>query len=1399
MANIGSKIKGGAYPVPEGWRDPLWRLFKPFSGPKGKRALILDPFANTGEMLLRGAEMLNMEPFAIELQDEFIEKGRQNMADFYNKIGMPDYSLTRFAHDDSFNTQMSNGGFSIVYINSPFDDMIVTSEHVVQQSESYDARYRPMKQRFELMSLKHNIKYVAPGGYVVWIAYAQHMTRAVFRIFRNNFDQLRVFRFPEPHLDHYTLIAVVAQYVKGHEKFLDGDPRIAEVEDAFVQMGKHPETIMDITDVAAKLTAVNGYLYKSIPSLNIWKGQVVFEPSENDPKAALKLNEKYGAHLTKQFARMVMPTKERPLEKPLHRPNKRQIVVYIAAGMLDNIYVDYEGMRALLRGSVQEFHQKIAEDKETISGADGAFTRIKTTTLIRPDHHIILLFNDGESKDLSGADALKSLIQDNADMLVDAFNERFQPRYDMFVHPVWDKMIRALHPGGIEEQTLTPAQRRVIVCTIENLATSKRQITNAQQGSGKTPMSGVTMIGLRLLHMAMNYNGMSDELPALAKRFDIKGEELIDLVSSVSQRWHVDVKDMIGIPVDKSCMVSVPAIAPSVWMKQELPPLYTGFRMVQIFNPTEADEFFELAAANKQDEIIYVGVMTYESAKSNEGREPMAMPRRRYGRVNEMINGQATSVIKVTKKPAEPVTGVIITDHKGNEVPWARFTPEKRAKEGLQMFSGDVFWGYKSDFVMKDGKKVMVAEKGKDAKRLYTKIVPRPLSREEEAINLAEGYPKIATAYLPMWSEERMFGAPKIGNGWAITPMIEKIVPARTFPQTKFHRHGFKCAPYIDMVTVKEHTILVPDFKNQKNLLPDQPITDPWLAWKGIRYTESSGKRDSLDKAMRLAKKTYYRVGGGVPDLDMMLKKYGLNHYTIGVGKVVYRNPRYPVANYIRRFHRREIALFIADELHMAKSNVTEVSASFRDFAQSSEMVLGLTGTFYGGKASSVYSLSYAFDELVREMYPWTRGAPMKWIEDMGVLKVIETRDVGNTAAIRSGKKQAPRVSEAPGASPMLMRILSEYTLWFSLYDMGDRMPDKEELSYEVLFDVDQRELNDMIYQVTRDYNADLIVTGDRSFLAPMYQNNLSAADAMHRPWTVKHNIRGDKGAARAKYAEIVPFVVLEIPSLGPALKAKEREALAWLKKDLADGRRVVITMIQTESRDIRDRWLQIIQENVPEAKAFILNQSTKSSKRGEHIKKMANEGYNVMITNGGLIAVAISINNFSAMYAVEFSPSLYNFSQYQARINRPNQERRDIVYRHFYYGENKFQRQAIIDIAAKTKASAVLQGVEGGDLAAMAGEEIVPSYSMILDAIEEGHQKRKTAADIQEAFSAASYSSGSWRESAWYVEGDEKEKSGRTYEEEAIVIEPTEREEVEPLEYESVSEIDMLEQFLSF
>ncbi|MCC7447123.1 MAG: hypothetical protein IT324_06890 [Anaerolineae bacterium] len=160
------------------------------------------------------------------------------------------------------------------------------------------------------------------------------------------------------------------------------------------------------------------------------------------------------------------------------------------------------------------------------------------------------------------------------------------------------------------------------------------------------------------------------------------------------------------------------------------------------------------------------------------------------------------------------------------------------------------------------------------------------------------------------------------------------------------------------------------------------------------------------------------------------------------VGNRPTKNPRTPLAEYLATAFPGRIYLYIPDELHECKSASTDQGEAMMILANAATKTLGLTGTLYGGSASSLYSIEFVFNPRVRQRYPW--GKVNEWVRDMGCLeRTVEYKPQYDKAGVYSGKRrieQKPR--EAPGCSPVLVSEIIDHVVFVGLNDMGKQMPD---------------------------------------------------------------------------------------------------------------------------------------------------------------------------------------------------------------------------------------------------------------------------------------------------------------------------------------------------------------------
>jgi 16S rRNA G966 N2-methylase RsmD len=159
------------------------------------------------------------------------------------------------------------------------------------------------------------------------------------------------------------------------------------------------------------------------------------------------------------------------------------------------------------------------------------------------------------------------------------------------------------------------------------------------------------------------------------------------------------------------------------------------------------------------------------------------------------------------------------------------------------------------------------------------------------------------------------------------------------------------------------------------------------------------------------------------------------------------KNPSYRIDEYIKRRYKDRVYLLIWDEVHESQHSDTGNGLAFNRLANCAKKVLGLTGTPFNGRSSSLFNLEYSINPRTRQRFNWG-GAPRfnrkergtrffqtilsderkqrgraeaRWVEQMGVReRVIEERPQYDavTGAYTGTSTYEKPYSEAPGISP---------------------------------------------------------------------------------------------------------------------------------------------------------------------------------------------------------------------------------------------------------------------------------------------------------------------------------------------------------------------------------------------
>jgi hypothetical protein len=428
------------------------------------------------------------------------------------------------------------------------------------------------------------------------------------------------------------------------------------------------------------------------------------------------------------------------------------------------------------------------------------------------------------------------------------------------------------------------------------------------------------------------------------------------------------------------------------------------------------------------------------------------------------------------------------------------------------------------------------------------------------------------------------------------------------------------------------------------------------------------------------------------------------------------KNPRYRIDEYIQRKYPDRVFLLVWDEVHECQSTDTGNGEAFGRLAGVAKKVLGMTGTPFNGRSSSLFNLEYHLNERIRHNYPWG-GAPRlsskdrasngwqsilendsllkgrsesRWVESMGVReRVLEERPTydSTTGAYTGTSTYEKPYEEAPGISPLLVAEVLDHTIFFGLGDLGKELPDYEEIAMPVEMDADTYAEYDRTRSLLKAYLIQRRWEGDQTFRGSYLQWAMGWTNAAFRPTEVIHNLKHPISGEKR------PHVVTKIPSYGEnRIYAKEQALIDLLTDELANNRPCVVYLRQTGTRDIQPRIEKLIREHVPLAKPFVLKNTVAAERREAVIEQEVLKGTNIIICNPELVRTGLDLVFAPTLIYFELTFNLSTMMQAAARSYRLNQTHPLCKTIYMYY-VGTMEETAVHLMSRKQRAAKLLTG----------------------------------------------------------------------------------------------------------
>ncbi|HIP96350.1 MAG TPA: hypothetical protein EYH32_03945, partial [Anaerolineae bacterium] len=394
---------------------------------------------------------------------------------------------------------------------------------------------------------------------------------------------------------------------------------------------------------------------------------------------------------------------------------------------------------------------------------------------------------------------------------------------------------------------------------------------------------------------------------------------------------------------------------------------------------------------------------------------------------------------------------------------------------------------------------------------------------------------------------------------------------------------------------------------------------------------------------------------------------------------------RWPIADYIAAKARGFFKMLVADEVHQYKGKASDRGLAFHRLVNATKYQLALTGTFYGGKATSIFWLMHRL-RMGNTHRDFAYNDERRWVQQYGIL---ETRisnnkkkdDADGFGAFNATKRRRVYTQEKPGVSPAILHRIIGNSVFLSLADLGVALPPYSEEVAIVKMAPAQAEQYRRMESLLRAKARD-----DNRYLSTWLQWSLNRPDSAFRDEAVKKVFTDDDGNV------VKVERLLDLPAVVNGALLPKEEFLDFARSEVAAGRKVLVYVRQTGTRDIQPRLRNILRQAGLQAE--ILSSTVATRKREAWIEKNGHR-VDVLIVNPRLVETGLDLVQFATVVFYEIDYSLYTVWQAMRRVWRLGQSKPvKIVF--VGYAET-LEEKALALMGRKMKAAQLLYGDEVG------------------------------------------------------------------------------------------------------
>ena len=376
------------------------------------------------------------------------------------------------------------------------------------------------------------------------------------------------------------------------------------------------------------------------------------------------------------------------------------------------------------------------------------------------------------------------------------------------------------------------------------------------------------------------------------------------------------------------------------------------------------------------------------------------------------------------------------------------------------------------------------------------------------------------------------------------------------------------------------------------------------------------------------------------------------------------------------------------------KGKATDQGAAFQDLINACGHTLTLTGTIFGGKSTSLFWLLYRLDRQIREDYGFHDET--RWAAHYGRLERITKKTESDEDGAFSGRRRYyERAKEIPGIAPQIVARILPSTVFARITDLGYSLPPYAEEIVRLEMTEPQAKQYAWLDTTLQSLVAEARERGDPGDLGLAAE---CAGPAQLRLPSRRRLPSGRQGAralagpaarsGRPAGPHRLQNILLEPVAKDAELLPKEAWLASYCLAEATQGRKVLVYVRQTASRDIQPRLVETLAR--AGVRAISLPDSVEAARREAWIAQRAGD-IDVLLTNPKKVETGLDLIAFATVVFFEIEYSLYTLWQAMRRVWRLGQTQAVKVVYAIY--RNAMEEAGLALMGQKLKAALLLYG----------------------------------------------------------------------------------------------------------